>query len=581
MGRVIDCDRRAARRFLLRTLWSIRRRVCGQVLLAVAERLTGLAGIVLLGVAVDQMIAGGSVAVLAAAIAALAVAEAFAAAAHAKQAILACCEVYVPVRQRLVDAAHQRDDAFNDRFGSADLLTRAGLDSEQVDILVAELGRLAGAGALCIAGIAVGFVLDLWTGGVVAALVAVMTVAVALVGAPLYTTTLTRSRASSALNGLFTATLRGLATVGGLGLAGNLLERERGLADDCHRAGVDLARVHSRIDALVRLASALGLAGLAAAVVVASAGGRLSPGQAVTGLGLLGIVLVSATEVSEALTQLLSALAGAGRLAEVLDHIARPDPSDDGRVSITPGAPPEVELRGLRFSYPAQPGREVIEGIDLTIAAGQLVALAGRSGSGKTTVLRLLARSFDPTGGRVLLAGRDLRDIAQAQLPRLLAVADQRPFLYDDALVASVALGRPHATRAEVFDVLRRSAAADLAVDVQDRRVGRRGANLSGGQRRRVVLARALLPSTGLLLLDDPTASLDPATEQQVAAELSRMRGGTTLVVATNRASVLRHADQVVLLGSGRVLTLGSHAELLASCADYRDLVGEVGFDDL
>lgn len=269
------------------------------------------------------------------------------------------------------------------------------------------------------------------------------------------------------------------------------------------------------------------------------------------------------------------ARASAQRIFEVLD--AAP------KVTDRPGAVDLVDARGdivfddVRFGY--REDQPVLDGFSLHIAPGEVVALVGATGCGKSTVARLLDRFYDVEAGRVLLDGHDVRDLTQVSLRHQIAVVTDEPFLFSDSVRANIAFWRPDASDADV-----RAAAvvadADGFVtalgDGYDAVVGERGYDLSGGQRQRLALARAVLAAPRIVVLDDATSAIDVAVEARIHERLRIALAGRTVILIAHRLSTIALADRVVLLDGGRVVADGSHDRLLATEPRYRDLLAHI-----
>jgi ATP-binding cassette subfamily B protein len=269
------------------------------------------------------------------------------------------------------------------------------------------------------------------------------------------------------------------------------------------------------------------------------------------------------------------ATASGARVFELLDR--------EPRIVSPPGAPPlpegrgRVELRGVRFAYEGAP-TPALRDIDLVVEAGTTVALVGATGSGKSTLVRLLGRLYDVTEGSVLIDGVDVRDIDLVSLRREIAVVDDDPFLFSASVRENIAYGRPDATDAEIELAAERAQAAGFIAELPDgydTRVGERGLTLSGGQRQRMAIARALLADPRILVLDDATSSVDASTEQAIKMALREVMAGRTTFVIAHRLSTIALADDIVVLEGGTVVARGTHGQLLDRSELYAEIAAK------
>jgi ATP-binding cassette subfamily B protein len=265
------------------------------------------------------------------------------------------------------------------------------------------------------------------------------------------------------------------------------------------------------------------------------------------------------------------ATAAGERIFEILDEPE--EIADRPGAMRLPDGPGEVRFERVGFAY--EPGRPVLQDVDLTVPAGRTVALIGRTGSGKTTLAALVPRFYDVTTGRVLVDGVDVRDVERRSLRSAIGVISQDPFLFSSSIRDNIAFGMPDAPQEAVEAAARAAQAHEFVLELPqgyDTVVGERGVTLSGGQRQRIAIARALLIDPRVLILDDATASVDATTEARIRAALREvMRGRTTIIIA-HRLSTIALADEVVVLDHGRVAARGTQAELLEESPLFREI---------
>lgn len=268
------------------------------------------------------------------------------------------------------------------------------------------------------------------------------------------------------------------------------------------------------------------------------------------------------------------ATAAASRSFAWLDGIASlPEPESPTPL---PAGALEVRLEGAHFSY--ETGAEVLSGIDLAISPGEVVAVCGTTGSGKTSLLNLVARFYDPTAGRVLLGGVDARDVSLRALRSSVALVTQKPVLFSIPLRDNLLGARPDADWADVLEACRVAGVADFTdelPDGYDTLIGERGVNLSGGQRQRVALARALIADARVVVLDDPMSAVDTETERHLVEHLRSAFAGRTVLISGQRLSTVLVADRAVVLADGKIVESGTPSDLIRAGGPFAELFGE------
>jgi ATP-binding cassette, subfamily B, bacterial len=269
--------------------------------------------------------------------------------------------------------------------------------------------------------------------------------------------------------------------------------------------------------------------------------------------------------------QAMMAMAGAERVFRLLD--TPPDWTDDPGARPVPALQGRVEVRNVTFGYdPAQP---VLHNIEFVAEPGQTVALVGHTGSGKTSIVNLLAKFYLPGTGDILFDGTSMRDITSDSLHGQMAIIQQNNFLMTGTIFENIRLGNPRATDADIVDAARKLDCLDLIESLPDgfnTRVGERGVGISLGQRQLVCFVRALVANPRILILDEATSSVDTLTELRVQKALSNLLSGRTCFVVAHRLSTVRHADQVLVLDRGRIVERGRHAELVGRRGLYASL---------
>jgi len=266
------------------------------------------------------------------------------------------------------------------------------------------------------------------------------------------------------------------------------------------------------------------------------------------------------------------AAASAERVGAVLDVV--PTVADPASPTF-PAGHGTVEFRDVEFRYPGAE-EPVLRGVSFLAAPGETTAIVGSTGSGKTTLVALVPRLFDVTSGSVLVDGVDVRQLARDDLWSRIGLVPQRAFLFRGTVGSNLRVGRPEASDAELWHALEVAQAVDFVRAMPeglDAPIDQGGANLSGGQRQRIAIARALVRRPGVYVFDDSFSALDFATDARLRAALGRETGDATVLVVAQRVSTIMHADRIVVLDEGVVAGIGRHADLMATCPTYREIV--------
>jgi subfamily B ATP-binding cassette protein MsbA len=274
--------------------------------------------------------------------------------------------------------------------------------------------------------------------------------------------------------------------------------------------------------------------------------------------------------LNEVNIKLSQASAACARIFEIFDWKPRLHEATDPKK--LPGLSRELRLRDVSFAYPDQPARAVLKGVSFSVPRGHVIAVAGASGAGKTSLVSLIPRIFDVTGGSIEIDGVDVREFALEELRAKIAVVTQDVFLFNDTIEENIRCGRLGATREEIREAARRAHALEFIEAMPDgfaSVIGDRGQKLSGGERQRISIARAFLRAAPILLLDEATSSLDTASERAVQEALDELMRDRTTVVIAHRLSTIRHADQILVLKDGEVVERGKHDELLDLGGEY------------
>jgi subfamily B ATP-binding cassette protein MsbA len=293
-------------------------------------------------------------------------------------------------------------------------------------------------------------------------------------------------------------------------------------------------------------------------------------------LAAFSLILVTTYKPVKTLTtayaNVMESVAGAARLFQVLDM--EEEPPDRPNARPMRGLSQGITFRDVHFDYGEG---EILRGVDLEVRPGEVVAIVGRTGTGKSTLMDLLLRFHDPTRGSIEIDGIDLRDLQRDSFLDHVAVVTQEPFLFDETIAENIRYGRPDASDEEVRAAAIAASAHEFIDQLPqgyDTRVGEFGLRLSGGQRQRITIARAILCDPAILVFDEATSALDAKTERAVQIAIESLRGQRTIFLIAHRLTTIRHADRIIVLEGGRVAEIGDHESLMQRPGIYRELIG-------
>ena len=470
------------------------------------------------------------------------------------------------VRDRLFSHILGQSAAFFARRTSGQLLSRVTSDVNQIQQAVSEtIGDLIREGLALIGYVGLLFYTDARLAVVCLTSAPVVVYPLVRLGQKVRRTTKRSQEHLETLSHVASEAFAGHRIVKAFGTEAQESRRFARASDALYRTNM---KVTSALSSLPPVMEFLGGIAMAAALWYGSheiGAGRLSTGAFASFIAALFLSYQPAKKLSRVNANLQQAIAAAGRIFEMLDtHTEVRERAD---ATVLPPLTRGVSFREVEFHYEDRDKRQILRDVSFDVPMGQVVALVGLSGAGKTTLVNLIPRFYDVTGGEILIDGRDIRHVTLASLRAQIGMVTQDTVLFDDTIAANISYGTPGASRERIEAAARAAHAHEFVSTLPDgyeTRIGERGQRLSGGQRQRLAIARALLKDPPILILDEATSSLDAESEHLVQDALLHLMENRTSFVIAHRLSTVRRADAIVVLEKGSVREVGRHDELLA-----------------
>ncbi|HEY6698103.1 MAG TPA: ABC transporter ATP-binding protein [Acidimicrobiales bacterium] len=476
------------------------------------------------------------------------------------------------LRDRLFAHLQRLHFAFHDQSQTGQLMSRANTDLQQVQAFVVMIPlTISNAVTVLAVTVILAFIDPVLTLLALGSL-PFMNVLATRFSRRLYPSVMGIQRESAELAAVVEESVAGVRVIKGLGAEGVQAARLKGEAEDVYDESMAAARTRARFLPGLELLPNIGLIAVLAYGGHQVLNGNLSLGSLIAFNIYIAMLVWPLRMLGMIVAQAQRAVVSAERVDEVL--ATAPLVADAPRPVALPAGGGAVAFDRVRFSYGGR--TPLLDGFDLRVMPGESVALVGATGSGKTTVARLIPRFYDVEAGRITLDGVDVRDLRLRDLRRAIGIVFEDTFLFSDTIAANIAFADPDAPHAAIERAARLAGVHEFVGELGDgyaTRIGERGYSLSGGQRQRIAIARAILADPRVLILDDATSAVDPTKEHEIRDALTGvMRGRTTIVIA-HRPATIALADRVVLIDSGRVAAVGTHQSLLATDDRYRQVL--------
>jgi ATP-binding cassette subfamily B protein len=482
------------------------------------------------------------------------------------------------LRERIHDHVLGLHPGYHDRAQTGQLMSRMSADLNQIQMFVVMIPLTLSHVAL-IFGVGITLVvLDPWLALVALVPLPFVNVTAKRFSNAIHPAVLAVQSEQAQLSAVVEESIAGVRVVKGFGAERVRMEALSTEADDIQRVSLRAARVRARFLPLMELLPSLGLVGVLGVGGLRVLDGAMTVGELVAFNFFVTLLVWPLRSIGMTVAFGQRAAAALERVHEVLSvNPAIVDPHDP--VALANAGPlGRVTLRDVRFGY--DEGSTVLAGVDLEIAPGESLALVGSTGSGKSTIARILLRFYDPDAGSVMLDGIELRQLRVDDVRRAVGIVFEETLLFNDTVAANIAFASPRidpvADRNAVAQAAALAGAGDFIEslpDGYDTVLGERGYSLSGGQRQRIAIARAVLADPRVLILDDATSAVDPSKEHEIRSAMSTVMEGRTTIVIAHRPGTIAMADRVALLDEGRIADLGTHEELLARNERYRQVL--------
>jgi ATP-binding cassette subfamily B protein len=496
------------------------------------------------------------------------------------QAFNIAYRVETVLRQRLFAHLQRLHFSFHDRAQTGQLMARSASDLQQINGLLTLIPISIANGTIVAAVAVILFLINLKLAVLTLVALPLLNVVAKLFSSRIHPASLGLQFELAELSVLVEETVSGVRVVKGFGAESVFASRMHAQAGRVYDRAMETVKVRANYLPPLDFIPAVGV------LAVVWYGGHqvvahhLTIGQLFS-YYLYVLLLINPLRMTGMLVaQAQRAVAAAQRIDEIL--ATEPAIVDTSQPATLPAGGGEVRFEQVRFAYD-EDGAAVLDGFDLSLHPGEAVALVGATGSGKTTVAKLMPRFYDVAGGRITLDGVDIRDVRVRDLRRAVSIVFEDTFLFTDTVRDNIAFADPDASDDEVERAARLAGAHDFIIELEDGYntiIGERGFSLSGGQRQRLALARAILADPRVLILDDATSAVDPTKEHEIRGALQEVMRGRTTVVIAHRPATIALADRVVLLGEGRVTAQGTHAALLLTCPEYREVLARAEPDD-